>query len=86
MAHRFVNERSLETTARLTGIAREAGLSVVTLAIAWTLTHAFVGSTIIGATRREQLDDALAAADTVLPSDVLAQCDRVTRAIPYPLG
>ncbi len=86
MTERFVNARSLESTARLAAIAADAGLSVVTLAIAWTLTHPFVGSTIIGATRSAQLDDVLAAADTTLPADVLAQCDRVTREIPYPLG
>jgi len=86
MAERFVNERSLETTTELMAVAREAGMSVVTLAIAWTLTHPFVGATIIGASRSAQLDDALAAADVKLPADVLAACDRITRAIPYPLG
>ncbi len=86
MADRFVNERSLETTARLTEVAEKAGISVVTLSIAWTLTHPFVGSTIIGATSAEQLDDCLAAATTTLSPEVLAECDRITRAIPYPLG
>ena len=41
-------------------------MSVATLATAWTLTHDFVGSTIIGATTREQLNDTLAAADVTL--------------------
>jgi len=86
MTQRFVNERSLETTAQLMAVAREAGMSAVTLAIAWTLTHSFVGSTIIGATKAEQLDDCLAAAKTQLSPELLAECDRITRAIPYPLG
>ncbi|MDG2308051.1 MAG: aldo/keto reductase [Candidatus Binatia bacterium] len=86
MADRFVNERSLETTAQLAAVAEKAGISVVTLSIAWTLTHPFVGSTIIGATNVDQLDECLAAAKTTLSPEVLAECDRITRAIPYPLG
>ena len=86
MTERFVNERSLAATGELIQVAEKAGLPVVTLAIAWTLTHSFVGSTIIGATTVEQLDESLAAATTTLSADVLAECDRVTQAIPYPLG
>ena len=86
MTRRFVNERTLETTRRLAAIAAEAGMAPVTLAVAWTLTHDFVGSTIIGATRPDQLPDALKAADVTLPADVRAACDRVTRDILYPMG
>ena len=86
MARRFVNEKSLESTGRFEEIAREAGMSVATLAIAWTLTRDFVASTLIGATRPEQLEDTLAATQVVLTDDVLEACSEVTRAIPYPLG
>jgi aryl-alcohol dehydrogenase-like predicted oxidoreductase len=58
----------------------------VTLAVAWTLTHDFVGSTIIGATGVEQLGDALAAADLQLSPEVLAACEAVGRDIMYPMG
>ena len=47
-------------------IAAEAGLAPVTLAVAWTLAHDFVGSTIIGATSVAQLEDSLKAADVKL--------------------
>jgi aryl-alcohol dehydrogenase-like predicted oxidoreductase len=86
MTRRFVNEKTLAATARTMAIAREAGLSPVTLAVAWSLAHDFVGSTIIGATRVEQLGDALAAADVQLSADVRAACDAVTREIMYPMG
>jgi len=86
MARRFVSPRTLESTTRFMAIAKDAGLSVLTLATAWTLTHDFVGSTIIGATRPEQLTDTLAAADATLPADVLKACHQVTRDILYPLG
>jgi len=86
MARRFVNERTLETVARLVDVAKEAGLSLVTLATAWSLAHDFVGSTLIGATRADQLDETLAAADVTLSGDVLKACHRITREIPYPMG
>lgn len=86
MTRRFVNERTLAATARFTEIAREAGLAVTTLAAAWTLSHDFVGATIIGATRPEQLTDSLAAAGVTLGADVLKACTQVTKEIPYPMG
>jgi aryl-alcohol dehydrogenase-like predicted oxidoreductase len=86
MTRRFVNEQTLTSTARLTDIAREAGMAVGTLAIAWSLAHDFVGSTIIGATAAEQLTDTLAAADVTLSADVLKACDKLSKEIKYPMG
>jgi aryl-alcohol dehydrogenase-like predicted oxidoreductase len=86
MAARFVNERSLETTARLQVIAADLGISVTTLALAWSKQHDFVASTIVGATREDQLDDIFAAADLTLSPEVMKQIDAVTREILYPMG
>lgn len=86
MTRRFVNDRTLAATGRLLAIAREAALPASTLAIAWTLSHDFVGSTIIGATAVEQLRDTLAAADVTLSPDVLKACDAVSKEFPYPMG
>ena len=86
MTRRFVNPRTLEATARLAKVAEEAGMPLTTLATAWTLSHDFVGSTIIGATRAGQLKETLAAAEVTLSSDVLDACKQITREIPYPMG
>jgi aryl-alcohol dehydrogenase-like predicted oxidoreductase len=86
MARRFVNEKSLATTERLAAIAAEAGMSLVTLATAWSKQHDFVASTIVGVTREDQLDDIFAAADVVLSPEVLKAIDAVTRDILYPMG
>jgi aryl-alcohol dehydrogenase-like predicted oxidoreductase len=86
MFQRFVNERSLESTRRFIALAQRAGMAVATLATAWTLTHDFVGATIIGATTPEQLTDTLAAVGVTLTADVLKACHQVTREIPYPMG
>ena len=86
MTARFINERSLDSVARFTEISKQAGHGIVAFATAWSAQHDFVGSTLIGATTVEQLDETLAAADITLPAEVLAACDAVSREIPYPLG
>jgi aryl-alcohol dehydrogenase-like predicted oxidoreductase len=86
MARRFVNEKSLSSTERFAQIAAEAGISLVTLATAWSKQHDFVASTIVGVTREDQLDDIFAAADLVLPAETLKAIDEVTRDILYPMG
>ena len=86
MAQRFVNERTLASTERFAAIAAEAGMSVVTLAVAWSKQHDFVASTIVGATTVEQMDELLAAADVTLSADILAAIDRVSQEIRYPMG
>jgi aryl-alcohol dehydrogenase-like predicted oxidoreductase len=85
MGKRFVNEKSLASTERFMAIAKEAGLSIVTLATAWSKQHDFVASTIVGATHADQVHDILAAADLVLPDDVMKACDKVSREIMYPM-
>jgi aryl-alcohol dehydrogenase-like predicted oxidoreductase len=86
MGRRFVNDRSLEATARFAGIAAEAGMSPVTMAVAWSKQHDFVASTIVGVSKEDQLDEILAAADLVLPGDVMKAIDEVSREIRYPMG
>lgn len=86
MAQRFVNDRALEAARRYRDIADDIGMSVVTLAVAWSKQHDFVASTIVGATSAEQVPDILAAADVTLSPDVLARIDAVSREVPYPMG
>ncbi len=86
MAARFANERSLASTQKYLKIAADAGLHPVTMATAWSKQFDFVASTIIGATKPEQLDATLAAMDLVLSDEVLQACDRVHQEILYPMG
>jgi aryl-alcohol dehydrogenase-like predicted oxidoreductase len=85
MARRFVNERTLETTLRLQEVARDIGVSVTALAVAWSKQHDFVASTIIGATTVAQLNESLEAKDLVLSAEVLARIDAIDEAIPNPM-
>ena len=86
MMQRFVNEQTLESTKRFQAIAADLGISVVTLAIAWSKQHDFVASTIVGATSEAQVPDLLAAADVTLDRETMKRIDAVTREIKYPMG
>ena len=86
MAQRFVNDKSLATAAALAEVAREAGIDVVTLAVAWSKQHAFVASTIVGANSIEQLAPSLAAAGLKLSDQVLKRIDAISALYPYPMG
>ncbi len=86
MTRRFLNEKTLATTERISKLAAELELSPVTFAVAWTLTHDFVASSIIGATRVEQLDEILRASEVKLSADALGKVDEISREILYPMG
>ncbi|MFP4156537.1 MAG: aldo/keto reductase [Opitutales bacterium] len=86
MAERFVNEKSLATTAELKELAGQHDLDVVTLAVAWSKQHDFVASTIIGANSIEQLEPSLAAADLELGGEILDAVDAISAKFMYPMG
>jgi aryl-alcohol dehydrogenase-like predicted oxidoreductase len=86
MAKRFVNEKSLLATARFGAIAQEAGMSLVTMATAWSMQHDFVASTIVGATHENQLAEIFAASDLILSDELMKKINAVSKEILYPMG
>jgi len=86
MADRFLNAGTLASTARYIEIAKSAGISATTLAVAWSMQHDFVASTIIGARDASQLDESFAALEIKLSDEVMKQCNEVHKDIPYPMG
>lgn len=64
MRERITPER-VAKVRQLTALAQELDLTTAQLAIAWTLRRKEVSSVITGATRLEQLDENLAAAEAV---------------------
>ena len=81
-----LTSETLESTRRFMAIGQEAGIDPTTLATAWSKQHDFVASTIVGASKAEQLDPILAAADLKLSDEVLAKIDEVSTEIRYPMG
>jgi len=86
MADRFVNEKTLEATKRYTQLAKEYGISPVTLAIAYTKHFDFIASTIIGATKLEQLDDSFEAFNFKIDDELLGKIQEIQKDILYPMG
>jgi aryl-alcohol dehydrogenase (NADP+) len=75
---RYWHDREFATVSQLADAVRDSGLSLTTAAIAWVLANPVVTSAIIGASRPEQLKDAIAAADTTLDSGLKARLDELT--------
>ncbi|MFD5245531.1 aldo/keto reductase [Amycolatopsis sp. NPDC058340] len=74
---RQANRTRLEAVERLVKVADQAGLSLIQLALGFVVAHPGVTSAIIGPRTLEHLESQLAAADTVLPSDVLDAIDEI---------
>jgi aryl-alcohol dehydrogenase-like predicted oxidoreductase len=66
------------------GLAQEAGLDPVQMALAWTRTRHFVTIPIIGATTADQLAQQLPAMEMTLSPDLLRAIDTMQRAHPMP--
>ena len=75
---RYWHEREFATIEKLRGIAEEAGLPLVKLAVAWVAAHPVITSAIIGASRPDQLTDTLAAIDLKLDPELKAKLDDAT--------
>jgi aryl-alcohol dehydrogenase-like predicted oxidoreductase len=86
MTTRFLNPKTRATTAQVIKLAAERSMSPVSFAVAWTLSRDFVGSTIVGATRADQLPELLLGAESKLDQPALEAVDRLTREILYPMG
>jgi 1-deoxyxylulose-5-phosphate synthase len=76
---RYWHDREFATVEALQPLAKEAGLSLTRLAMAWVLANPVITAPIVGASRPEQLDDVLPAVETTLSADLLARLDQLTR-------
>ncbi len=72
-----VNQRKLDAADALARLAEDNGMSLVELAIAFTIRHPGVTSAIIGPRTMEQLTSQLPAADVVLSDEVLDAIDAI---------
>jgi 1-deoxyxylulose-5-phosphate synthase len=81
---RYWHEREFGTVEVLGQLAKEAGVSLVTLSVAWMLANEAVTAPIIGASSPEQLGPSLAAAGFTLDDELKRQLDE--RTYQYRLG
>lgn len=83
--NRFLNERARESVIQYLEIAEKYAVNPTTMAIAWSMHHDFVASTIIGATKAEQLKDILPAFDYEISPEMLDDLSAVHESTPYPM-
>ena len=75
---RYWHDREFDTVETLGRLAAEAGVSLVTLSVAWVLANKAITAPIIGASKPGQLDDSLAAVEYAIPADLKRQLDELT--------
>jgi aryl-alcohol dehydrogenase-like predicted oxidoreductase len=71
------NQRKLDAAEALAGLAEEAGMSLIEMAIAFVINHPAVTAAIIGPRTMEQLESQLPAAELKLTDDVLNRIDQI---------
>ncbi len=71
------NQAKMAAVEQLAVLAEQAGLTMIQLALGFVTAHPGVTSAIIGPRTPEHLASQLAAADTVLPTDVLDAIDTI---------
>ncbi|THF71452.1 L-glyceraldehyde 3-phosphate reductase [Deinococcus sp. Arct2-2] len=76
-----VTDAVLERTRQLNAVAAERGQTLAQLALVWVLRHTEVTSALIGASRPEQVDDAVSAlGNRDLSAEELAQIETILGA------
>lgn len=74
---RFTSPAALEATEKYMQIAKRHNMSATTLALAFCKSRWYIPSTIIGATRLDQLKENIDAFDVDLSQDILDEIDEV---------
>ena len=79
--HKFMRPEVLEKVQELQPIAKEAGLSMAALAVAWVLQNNNVSAAIVGASKPEQLVDNATASGVKLDAELLSRIDQVLEPV-----
>jgi aryl-alcohol dehydrogenase-like predicted oxidoreductase len=75
---RYWNERSFNTVTQLHKLADEAGVPLATLAVAWVMANPLITAPLLGASRPEQLDATIAAAEYTIEPGLKQKLDELT--------
>jgi aryl-alcohol dehydrogenase-like predicted oxidoreductase len=73
----LMSDESLQKVERLKEVARDRGVTMSQLALAWCLRKTIVSSVIIGATRPEQVEENAAASGVALSQQELDRIERI---------
>lgn len=79
LGNQFLNERNLKLVNALEEFCQLRGHTLLELAVSWLLAKPAVPSVICGATKPEQVEQNVKAADWVLSPEDLAEIDKITK-------
>ena len=82
LSDRYITDANWEIVERLEKFCAPRGHNLLELAIAWLAAQSPVSSVIAGATKPEQVEQNVRAAEWVLSADELAEVDRVAAPSP----
>lgn len=74
-----ITEEKINQVKQLEGIAKELGISVGNLALAWILRNGNVASALVGASRPEQVTENAKASGVELSEDVLNRIEEILK-------
>jgi aryl-alcohol dehydrogenase-like predicted oxidoreductase len=77
----WLSETSLRAVQALEPVAKRNGLTLAQFALAWVLREPNVASTIIGATRPEQVAENVVAADAQVDPEDFAEAERIVQNV-----
>jgi aryl-alcohol dehydrogenase-like predicted oxidoreductase len=77
MMEDYVTQPILDAVARVRPLAKRANCTLAQLALAWAIREDVVSSAIVGASRPEQLDETLAAADLDIDPAIFAEMSQI---------
>lgn len=80
---RYWHDHMFDVVDVMTEMAAETGVSLATLAVQWVLANPVITSPIIGASRPDQLADAIAAVAAPIDPEVKTRLDTLTAEFRY---
>jgi voltage-dependent potassium channel beta subunit len=84
LKERWLQEEKIKKLRKLVALAEKIGVSMASLAIAWTIKNPNVSTAILGATKKEQLYDNLKALDTAgkLNGELMEEIEKILQNKP----
>lgn len=77
----YLRDDVLDCVGELDRLAKEAGITLAQLSLAWVLRQPGVSSALIGATRPSQIEENVKAVEVRLSADVLNEIERILKQV-----
>ncbi|SEN93073.1 voltage-dependent potassium channel beta subunit, animal [Amphibacillus marinus] len=77
----YLQDNVLESVQQLDNVAQQLDISLAQLSLAWVLRQPGVSSALIGASKPEQIEENIKAADVNLQPDTLEEIERILKKV-----